>query len=236
MKIITWNCNMAFRKKAQAVLFENPDILIIQECERLDKLIFKGEIQKPNDSFWYGDNPHKGLGIFTYGDYTISPLSNHNTDFRYVIPLQISNTTNTYTILAIWAQKPNSNDNYGIHIWKAINYYTDLLSLDNLLLIGDFNSNTFWDKPNRESNHSNVVAYLSKLGIESTYHHFYNQTQGKAKDPTFYLYKQIERPYHLDYCFVSRNLLDKLQDVHVGNHQDWTTLSDHSPVIISFDE
>ena len=92
----------------------------------------------------------------------------------------------------------------------------------------------FWDKPNRESNHSNVVAYLSKLGIESTYHHFHNQIQGKEKDPTFYLYKQLARPYHLDYCFVSKDLLQKLKNVHVGNHKDWTKLSDHSPVIVDF--
>lgn len=227
---------MAFRKKAHAVLTDNLDILIIQECERLDKLIFKEDVKEPNDSYWYGDNPHKGLGVFTYGDYTISPLPDHNTDFRFVVPLQISNTKNTYTLLAIWAQKPETNDNYGVQIWNAIQYYTDLLSLDNLLLIGDFNSNTFWDKSNRVSNHSNVVAYLSDLGIESTYHVFHDQIQGKEKDPTFYLYKQIGRPYHLDYCFISQDLLKKLQDVQVGNHKDWTKLSDHSPVIVSFDE
>lgn len=236
MKVITWNCNMAFRKKAHAILSKNPDILIIQECERLDKLIFKEEVKEPNDSFWYGDNPHKGLGVFTYGSYTITVLPDHNTDFRFVVPLQISNGQHTYTLLAIWAQKPDTNDNYGIHIWNAINYYTELLLLDNLLLIGDFNSNTFWDKPHRESNHSNVVAYLSKLGIVSTYHHFYNQKQGEEKDPTFYLYKQLGRPYHLDYCFVSQNLLLKLKDVQVGNHQDWTKLSDHSPVTVSLDD
>ena len=235
MKIITWNCNMAFRKKAKAILTENPDILIVQECERLDKLIFKENIKEPNDSYWYGDNPHKGLGIFTYGDYTISPLPDHNTDFRFVVPLKISNKKNTYTLLAIWTQKPGTNDNYGIQIWNAIHYYVDLLSLDNVLLIGDFNSNTFWDKLNRVSNHSNVVAHLYDLGIESTYHVFYNQIQGKEKDPTFYLYKQISRPYHLDYCFVSQSLLKKLNEVQIGNHKDWTLLSDHNPVIVTFD-
>jgi exodeoxyribonuclease III len=33
MKIITWNCNMAYRKKADFILEENPDILIVSECE-----------------------------------------------------------------------------------------------------------------------------------------------------------------------------------------------------------
>jgi hypothetical protein len=38
MKIITWNCNMAFRKKADLILAHKPDILIVPECEHPDKL------------------------------------------------------------------------------------------------------------------------------------------------------------------------------------------------------
>ena len=110
---------MAFRKKAHAILSKNPDILIVQECERLEKLIFKEKVKEPNDSFWYGDNPHKGLGVFTYGSYTINVLPDHHTDFRYVVPLQISNGKNTYTLLAIWAQKPNTNDNYGCLLYTS---------------------------------------------------------------------------------------------------------------------
>ena len=29
---------------------------------------------------------------------------------------------------------------------------------------------------------------------------------------------------------------EKLQNVQVGNHKDWTVLSDHSPVIVTFEE
>ena len=33
MKIITWNCNGAFRKKFESLVDEDADILVIQECE-----------------------------------------------------------------------------------------------------------------------------------------------------------------------------------------------------------
>src|SRR6187402_3698374 len=64
MKIITWNCNMAFRKKASIILTHNPDILIIVECEHPDKLLYPVDTPKPTDYLWFGKNRHKGLAIF----------------------------------------------------------------------------------------------------------------------------------------------------------------------------
>lgn len=51
---------MAFRKKAEFILTHKPDILIIVECEHPDKLLYKGDIQKPTDSLWFGKNQHNG--------------------------------------------------------------------------------------------------------------------------------------------------------------------------------
>ena len=53
MKIITWNCNMAFRKKANNIISKNPDILIVPECENLEKLNLTEMIQIPSDVYWY---------------------------------------------------------------------------------------------------------------------------------------------------------------------------------------
>ena len=59
MKIITWNCNMAFRKKAKFILTHKPDILIIVECEHPDKLLYSDDTPKPKDSLWFGENQNK---------------------------------------------------------------------------------------------------------------------------------------------------------------------------------
>ena len=91
MKIITWNCNMAFRKKAEFILAKQPDILIVPECEHPDKLIFKSDVSKPADQFWFGNNPNKGLGIFSYSDFKIELLSIHNPGFKFVLPLSVRN-------------------------------------------------------------------------------------------------------------------------------------------------
>ncbi|MFW2476032.1 MAG: hypothetical protein ACN4EP_03905, partial [Sediminibacterium sp.] len=62
----------------------------------------------------------------------------------------------------------------------------------------------------------------------------YKQEQGKEKDPTFYLYKHKEKSYHLDYCFASTDMIDKIQSVEIGAYDFWKPYSDHVPVMVTF--
>lgn len=100
--------------------------------------------------------------------------------------------------------------------------------------IGDFNNNTIWERKFRTGNHSDVVNRLKKKGIVSSFHFYHKQIQGEEDHPTFYLYRHKDKPYHLDYCFVSTALADKIQSVEVGNHNDCAKYSDHVPVIVTF--
>jgi len=83
--------------------------------------------------------------------------------------------------------------------------------------------------------HSSVVKQLEGKGIFSTYHTYHKQTQGTEDHPTFYMYRHKNKPYHIDYCFVSTDMLDKLQLVEVGDYDFWIKYSDHVPLIITFD-
>lgn len=234
MKIIIWNCNMAFRKKSDFILTEKPDLLVLPECESPEKLILKKGAPNPTDMYWFGENPNKGIGILSFSDLKISPLPHHNKDFRFVIPLLIQNAKTNLILLAIWAQKPEKHDNYGENVWNAVNYYTDLLKNENVIVAGDFNSGSPWDKPNREANHSNIVKKLSESGIESTYHFFKNQEQGKEAEATLYLHRKIHKPFHIDYCFASKALMKELKEFRIGKFEDWIKYSDHLPLIVTF--
>ena len=61
MKIVTWNCNGYFSERFPAILEENADIYVIQECE--NPLIIDSE--KYNDFasnyYWVGENQYYGL-------------------------------------------------------------------------------------------------------------------------------------------------------------------------------
>jgi endonuclease/exonuclease/phosphatase family metal-dependent hydrolase len=141
-----------------------------------------------------------------------------------------------FILFAIWANNPEDKDGqYVTQVWKAIHHYESLLSASKTILIGDFNSNTIWDKPKRKGNHSDVVTKLAEKKIYSTYHLFHRQEQGKEQHPTLFLYRHENKPYHLDYCFASEDFIERLQHVEVGIYQDWSKHSDHKPLIVTFD-
>ena len=50
----------------------------------------------------------------------------------------------------------------------------------------------------------------------------------------FFLYRNKNKPYHLDYCFASTDLIDKLENIEIGAYDDWRTHSDHTPLITTF--
>ncbi len=228
---------MAFRKKADFILTHKPDILIIQECEHPDKLLFPIDTPKPSDTLWFGKNQHKGLAIFSYSNFRFKVLDVHNEEFKMIIPIAVTGGQFDFNLFAIWAFNPNDLDGkYITQIWKAINYYENLISNQLTLLIGDFNSNTIWDyEKNKLSNHSSVVKFLEDKGIFSTYHLHNKQTQGTEEHPTLYMYRHKDKPYHIDYCFVSADMVAKLQTVEIGDYDFWTKYSDHVPVIVTFD-
>jgi exodeoxyribonuclease-3 len=94
-------------------------------------------------------------------------------------------------LLAIWANNAQDPGRYIEQVWN-IHYYDKLLQKP-IILTGDFNSNTIWDKPRREGNHTAVVQQLAKKNIHSIYHQQYQQEQGKEAHPIFYLQRKKEK-------------------------------------------
>lgn len=226
---------MAYRRKASLLLAHKPDIVIIPECEHPDKLKFEPGVFSPNDSFWFGNNHNKGLGVFSYCDYTFQLNETHNPAFRTILPLTVKNKVDQFTLVAVWANNPEDKGfQYVGQVWKAINYYSALLKKKKTILVGDFNSNTIWHKPRREGNHSTVVEFLDKKGIHSTYHKFFNQTHGKEKHDTLFMYRHRDKSYHIDYCFASGDFINKLSHVEIGRHKEWCKHSDHTPLMVTF--
>ena len=226
---------MAFRNKAADVLSFSPDIVIIPECEHPAKLA-----KKPNDllseCLWFGNNPNKGIAIFGLNGYKLSLREEYNEENKWIIPIRVEGK-HTFTLFAVWACNCPSDRtlSYIGQVYRAFNdHYKKILEEDNIIIAGDFNSNKIWDNWQRIGNHSAVVNMFEKYGIKSAYHEFMFEEQGKESLPTYYTYHNESKPFHIDYCFASRNWIARLQSVSVGEYEDWHILSDHSPMIFDF--
>jgi len=231
MKLIIWNCKKDYNYKAKLIVIQEPDLVIIPECEKSEFLTFAGEIVKPTDFIWYGEpSADRGIGIFSYSNYQIKLLEIHNPAIKHVIPVLVTNGKESFNLLAVWTLKP-----YTKQMWDAIKYYSGVLAND-IIIAGDFNSNSLWDSANKNSSHSEFVKHLESKEILSVYHHFYNETQGKESTPTFHWYHHEDKPFHIDYCFASKKLISKLTNVEIGKFADWAKHSDHMPMSITFDE
>lgn len=236
MKIVTWNCNMAFRNKKNCILKYNPDVLIIQECENPQT---NGNWDEFSDWVWIGDNKNKGLGIFVRNKIKIELINNSN-DYtsKYFILVNIIGTRNL-TLFGFWAMndKIDRKRQYIGQVYTALQHYKDFLGAETIIA-GDFNWNIIWDRPNNTlyGNFGDTVELLKQNNIFSIYHQYNNSNFGNENDPTFYMYKRVNKPYHIDYIFCSKKLMDLVIDFNVGKYDDWIDVSDHIPIMVQIED
>jgi len=238
MKLLTWNCNMAFRKKKEQALKLNPDILIIQECEDPNR---KGKWQEFSNYIWVGDNRNKGIGIFSKNNYDIEILDNVKKDYsKYVILVKIIGDKEELILLAIWAMnnKKDRKKRYIGQVYTAIKYYAKLLD-NNIMIAGDLNWNSMWDKSPDSPLYGNLndtTKLLNNKGLYSVYHNLRNKKFGEELSPTFYMYRKRKRPYHIDYIFMHEDKFDYVKDFWIGKYENWIDYSDHMPLFIDIED
>jgi exonuclease III len=81
LKIITWNCNGAFRKKFEHLASFDADILLIQECENPLESKDDKYIAWASNYLWFGDTKNKGIGIFAKPAFKLDKL-NWSTEYN----------------------------------------------------------------------------------------------------------------------------------------------------------
>lgn len=235
MKIVTWNCNGAFRKKFNFISAFEADLYIIQECENPAETEHKEYYEWSQNYLWVGDTKNKGLCIFARPEIKLEKLdwtNKFNDHFvKHFLPCKVNQDFN---LLAVWTHRNNSpNFGYIGQFWKYMQVNKN--NLVGALIAGDFNSNKIWDQWDRWWNHSDVVRELKELGLESIYHTFMDEQQGNESNPTLYFQRKLSRPYHIDYIFGSKWFLERTNKFEIGQSDDWLNLSDHMPLFCEID-
>lgn len=225
MKIITWNCCLNLKKKFDEIKTLNPDILIIQECEKLPKGFF------PNASYyWTGHIENKGIGVVLFNN-TAKVDESFNDKLDYFLPL---NLDNGMRLLATWSFTHRAASRFGQghigHVSEAIKHYKDWLDgSEKVIISGDFNNSVIWDKGNKDSNFINTNKVLESMGFKSSYHILNDEDFGQEKCATLFHTKKRNKTYHIDYVFL-KGLNPKKIDI--GSYDDWIKFSDHVPVVV----
>lgn len=228
MKIITWNCNGAFRRKYNLLDRFGADVLVIQECE--DPARSTSEYRNwASNYLWIGENKNKGLGVFVLKGQRMEFLDWEAERLQLFLPVRIDGSMN---LIAIWTKQAGSKHfSYIGQLWKYLQRHKGKIARAGTILCGDFNSNAIWHDHECWWNHLDVVRELEEINIHSLYHKVENEQQGEETQPTLYMHRKIERPYHIDYVFVHESLMESDYTVNVGKAQEWLEKSDHMPVI-----
>ena len=228
MKIVSWNCNGALRKKLNALRELNGDIFIIQECEdpdQCDDLEYK---EWAKYSCWIGNRKDRGLGIFSKVDIGLKALNWPDYGFQLFLPCS---TELGFNILGVWTKNSKVRSKAYIgQLWNYLKFNENSLGNPHCIIVGDFNSNKIWDGRYPKGNHSDVVELLRKKGSYSLYHSMVGEEHGKETNSTFFMYRKNKQTYHLDYAFVSQALKVIPTSFELGLAKDWIGISDHLPI------
>ncbi|MFC5449047.1 endonuclease/exonuclease/phosphatase family protein [Paenibacillus aestuarii] len=236
MRLITWNCNMAFRKKAESILKYSPDILVIQESEKLEQEFLNNLMLQPNQYFWYGDNKNKGMSVFNFSsELSLTELEGTVENNRWIIPFNLTSKTYNFNFFAVWAMNHRGNQviDKVRPIYRTFKGYSDYLTVP-AVLIGDFNNNVIWDYQHKShlGSFSDLLQLFREKDIYSCYHEYNQELFEQENQPTLLFRKNAVDPYHIDYFFCSKSILNNVNRVLIEKHEDWLHLSDHVPVII----
>ena len=226
MRIVSWNCCRGGPGEKLALLdLFNYDIACIQECAEIENI--------PGKQFWVGDSPRLGVAVIARGEYCIEPIEEHPEVLPYFIPLRVAGPRN-FLLFAVWS-KNHKGAQYVRSVVRAIRLYYELMQGEESVIIGDLNTNAFWnDSHAKHENHSAMVALIKELNLDSCYHRFLKEEHGEETKPTFYLTWKEDKPYHLDFCIAPESWMDEITEVTVPAYEsDWKR-SDHRPLLVEF--
>ena len=235
MRLITWNCQGAFRKKYLLIASQSPDLAVIPECEHPDKLTWK-KGSPPTSVLWVGENCSRGLGIFSWTGLEMSLLDGYDRTIRHCAPVQVS-APFQFNLVAIWAMDhPDRKLSYSAQVYQAVAAYREFILQADTVFMGDFNSSHRSTPRSRIGNHTTLSNALSILGMISAYHLYFHERQGQEKRFTYFRGRKLERCSHIDYAFIPTRWLRRLKRVAVGEPGEWLTQSDHCPVTVELVE
>jgi exonuclease III len=224
MRLVTWNAGRGqFAKKAPWIEHLQADVAVIQEIAR--------PRTESAGVCWVGLNPNQGVAVLARRPYSVTPLPEDPDAPKYFVPFRIKGPTE-FTLFAVWTLG-DQDLRYVRAATAAVDIYDQVFRSGPVVVMGDFNSNTIWDREHPDHlNHTALVAKLAERGVESAFHTQRRVPHGEEREHTFFLHRNAAKGYHIDYCFMPTAWLQRVKHVDVGSHAAWYKASDHTPLLV----
>jgi exodeoxyribonuclease-3 len=216
---------MNFKDDYSALQNADADVLVIQECEKVQRDHFQGF-----DFHWVGQNDKKGLGVLTRGPSKF-PQEIYRSDFIYFIPVIYKD----FFILGAWAFNGRAQKlgaEFSGYFLDVLDHYREhIRSSEKVVIAGDFNNGPQWDVPGNRNNFAEINSALNELGLYSAYHELKSENFGNETQATYFHQRNAEKPFHIDYIYSN---LNPPLSVEVGLFSNWSQFSDHVPLAALF--
>ena len=229
LRLVTWNCNGALRRKWPRIAALRADVYVIQECEDPSCSVDESYRAWSRRHLWVGPSRHKGLGVFVTGRHRLAAIALPHAPLELFLPCQVDG----WPLLAVWTKASSPHFRYIGQLWKFLQLHPCFLDHPRAMAVGDFNANAIWDTHGRCWNHSDVVRELAAMGLRSCYHQHFDEAHGMESRPTYFQYRDPGQPYHLDYGFAGSAW--RVRDVEIGEAPDWLAHSDHLPITLDLE-
>lgn len=204
LRIVTWNCRMAFHAKYERLLGLRPDIAIVPECAALDRFERKAVDFESNSAVWRGDDPNKGLAVFTFGDWSARLGESCDPRFKFFMALEVSGPARL-NLLAVWAFNHRARNRATPNpptTGEVIRHYAPFLSAAPSIVAGDFNASVVWDGASKYARFAALNSQLRECGLTSAYHSLAGCELGAECDNTLYWRSDASKGYHIDYVYL----------------------------------
>ncbi|MGV0734466.1 hypothetical protein [Mycolicibacter sinensis] len=235
VRLVEWNVAMSLHTKADLVAGLAPDIAVLPESAHPDRIGDALAAVGATSMQWIGTSPSKGLLVAAFGDWTLRIDDAYDPGYQWVMPLHVDGPAQI-RMLAVWDMNHRGRGHESARRLGAcrasMEHYAEFLSgpADLTVISGDFNNSVYWDKPGGTVRFGDFMDQLQSDGLVSAYHHRHGCIPGAEAHPTLWWTRNVDKPYHVDYTFVSPAAA--IDTVTTGTHTEWLAYSDHPPMAI----
>ncbi len=231
MRFVEWNCCGGWASDYPKVVDLNPDIAVL--CEVPRGAPAPSLIDPPVDWHWTGAIENKGLALASFGPSFESYVALDGCGTHTAA----ATTSAGIGVLGIWTAPPSGP--YAPMAMASVSAYSDWLRTTPSIVAGDFNLGY---NGSEAKGFRQILDALDDLGYVSAYHHVTGEAWGGESRHTYFHQWKQDRPFHIDYCFLHRDLVPLIRHLETGGFDPWVAkttggygASDHVPMILDLD-